>query len=168
MSHETYCCSVIDKNRMPADVYIRMFLCIPTLSNDMKIALHKNHIGGLTLYLSFVPSKKRRHRKMLKINFYLGPVINGVQQKKILELIKSGKEQGAKLECGGTIGEGKGFYVQPTVFSEVKDSMRIAKEEIFGPVMQILKFDTLDEVFLPRGITVVVPTYYSLYTFLKF
>ena len=42
--------------------------------------------------------------------------------------------------------EGPGFYVQPTVFADVQDHMRIAKEEIFGPVMQIIKFKTLDEV----------------------
>ena len=42
--------------------------------------------------------------------------------------------------------EGPGFFVQPTVFADVQDHMRIAKEEIFGPVMQIIKFKTLDEV----------------------
>ena len=50
------------------------------------------------------------------------------------------------MECGGKTGTENGFYIQPTIFSEVTDSMQIAKEEIFGPVMQILKFDTLDEV----------------------
>lgn len=76
----------------------------------------------------------------------LGPVIDGTQHKKILSLIETGKAQGAKLECGGAAGAGNGFYVQPTVFSGVTDGMTIAKEEIFGPVMQIIKFDTLDEV----------------------
>ena len=65
-----------------------------------------------------------------------------------MSLVESGKSEGAKLECGGAVRSGKGFYIQPTVFSDVKDSMRIAKEEIFGPVMQILKFDTIDEVFI--------------------
>lgn len=64
---------------------------------------------------------------------------------KILELIESGKKEGAKLECGGSRHGTKGFFVQPTVFSNVTDNMRIAREEIFGPVMQIMKFKNLDE-----------------------
>ncbi|XP_035217052.1 retinal dehydrogenase 1-like isoform X2 [Stegodyphus dumicola] len=74
-----------------------------------------------------------------------GPQIDDEQFNKILDLIESGKKEGAKLECGGARLGNKGYFVQPTVFSNVKDNMRIAKEEIFGPVMQILKFKTLDE-----------------------
>ncbi|KAM4808487.1 aldehyde dehydrogenase 1A1-like [Rhinophrynus dorsalis] len=75
-----------------------------------------------------------------------GPQINRQQYDKILELIESGKKEGAKLECGGSAWGDKGFFIKPTVFSEVKDEMRIAKEEIFGPVQQIMKFKTIDEV----------------------
>lgn len=75
-----------------------------------------------------------------------GPQIDKDQFDKILELIESGKKEGAKLECGGSAWGEKGFYISPTVFSDVKDDMRIAKEEIFGPVQQILKFKTIDEV----------------------
>ncbi|KAM9330703.1 aldehyde dehydrogenase 1A1-like [Gastrophryne carolinensis] len=75
-----------------------------------------------------------------------GPQVNKAQQDKILELIESGKREGAKLECGGGRWGDKGFYIQPTVFSDVRDNMRIAKEEIFGPVQQIMKFKTIDEV----------------------
>ena len=49
---------------------------------------------------------------------------------KILELIESGKKEGAKLECGGSRHGDKGYFIQPTVFSDVKDDMRIAKEEV--------------------------------------
>lgn len=66
--------------------------------------------------------------------------------KKKLELIESGKKEGAKLECGGEAAGSKGFFIKPTVFSGVTDNMRIAREEIFGPVQQIFKFSTLDEV----------------------
>ena len=83
---------------------------------------------------------------VLNYVIFSGPVIDGTQHQKILSLIEAGKKEGAKLECGGTPGEGKGFFVKPTIFSDVKDSMKIAREEIFGPVMQIIKFDTLDEV----------------------
>lgn len=73
--------------------------------------------------------------------------IDKEQYSKILDLLKSGKMQGAKVECGGdAIPGSNGLFIQPTVFSGVQDDMRIAKEEIFGPVQQILKFKTLDEV----------------------
>ncbi|XP_048382953.1 aldehyde dehydrogenase 1A1-like isoform X2 [Stegostoma tigrinum] len=75
-----------------------------------------------------------------------GPQIDKEQYDKILNLIESGKKEGAKLECGGLPWGDKGFFIQPTVFSEVTDEMRIAKEEIFGPVQQIIKFKTVDEV----------------------
>lgn len=74
-----------------------------------------------------------------------GPQIDDEQFNKILDLIESGKKEGASLECGGSRFGNKGYFVQPTVFSNVTDNMRIAKEEIFGPVMQIFKFKTLDE-----------------------
>ena len=49
---------------------------------------------------------------------------------KILELIESGKKEGAKLECGGKRKGDKGYFIEPTVFSDVKDNMRIAREEV--------------------------------------
>ncbi|XP_061172257.1 aldehyde dehydrogenase 1A1-like [Saccostrea echinata] len=75
-----------------------------------------------------------------------GPQVDETQYKKILELIDSGKKEGAKVESGGAALEREGFFIKPTVFSGVTDNMRIAKEEIFGPVQQIFKFKTLDEV----------------------
>ncbi|CAH3020580.1 unnamed protein product, partial [Porites evermanni] len=75
-----------------------------------------------------------------------GPQVDKEQFDKILELIESGKKEGAKLECGGGRHGDKGYFIQPTVFSDVKDDMRIAKEEIFGPVQQIIKFGDISEV----------------------
>jgi len=75
-----------------------------------------------------------------------GPQIDQDQLNKITDLIESGKKEGAKVECGGGRHGTKGYFVQPTVFSNVQDNMRIAKEEIFGPVQQILKFNTMEEV----------------------
>lgn len=91
-----------------------------------------------------------------------GPQIDSEQYKKVLNLIEAGKREGAKLECGGeavgskgqTLPERRthlktfsitGYFIKPTVFSDVTDDMRIAKEEIFGPVQQIFKYKTLDE-----------------------
>lgn len=75
-----------------------------------------------------------------------GPQINKDMLDKIMGLINSGKQQGAVLQAGGNRQGDTGYFVQPTVFSNVTDEMRIAKEEIFGPVQAILKFDTMDEV----------------------
>nr|XP_037292015.1 retinal dehydrogenase 2-like [Rhipicephalus microplus] len=75
-----------------------------------------------------------------------GPQIDDEQFQKILGLIESGKKEGAKIEIGGKRIGNEGYFVEPTVFTNVTDDMRIAKEEIFGPVQQILKFKTMDEV----------------------
>ncbi|CAF3230788.1 unnamed protein product [Rotaria sp. Silwood2] len=75
-----------------------------------------------------------------------GPQINANQFEKILNYIESGKKDGAKLECGGERAGDKGYFIKPTVFSNVKDDMKVAREEIFGPVMSVLKFDSYEEV----------------------
>lgn len=72
--------------------------------------------------------------------------IDTEQFEKILKYIKSGTESGATLESGGEKLGSKGFYVQPTVFSNVQDNMLIARDEIFGPVQSLLKFKDVEEV----------------------
>lgn len=74
-----------------------------------------------------------------------------MQYDKILGYIKSGQEEGATLALGGKIDEvaqkgGKGYYIQPTIFTDVKPNMKIMREEIFGPVVAIAKFKTEEEV----------------------
>jgi aldehyde dehydrogenase (NAD+) len=63
-----------------------------------------------------------------------------------MNYIDVGKKEGAKLLTGGKRVGSRGWFVEPTVFADVKDDMTIAKEEIFGPVMSILKFKDIDEV----------------------
>lgn len=75
-----------------------------------------------------------------------GPQVDQDQFDKILGLIESGKKEGAKLECGGKRLGNKGYFIEPTVFSDVTEDMRIGKEEIFGPVQQLIKFKTMEEV----------------------
>lgn len=75
-----------------------------------------------------------------------GPQIDTEQFQKVLRYIKSGVESNAKLECGGEQFGTKGFFVKPTVFSNVKDDMLIAQDEIFGPVQTILKFSDVNDV----------------------
>jgi aldehyde dehydrogenase (NAD+) len=81
-------------------------------------------------------------------NFQIGPVVNKTQWEKIQRLIKAGIEEGATLVTGGPgLPEGldKGYYVKPTVFANVNNDMTIAKEEIFGPVVSIMGYDSVDE-----------------------
>lgn len=75
-----------------------------------------------------------------------GPQVDKAQFEKILSMITSGVNEGASLKCGGNKASDKGYFIQPTVFADVTDNMTIAREEIFGPVQQILKFSTLEEV----------------------
>ncbi|XP_031733389.1 retinaldehyde dehydrogenase 3 [Anarrhichthys ocellatus] len=74
-----------------------------------------------------------------------GPQISREQFDKIMDLIESGKEEGARLEYGGAAVGEKSLFIQPTIFSGVKDHMRIAKEEIFGPVQCIFSFKRQQE-----------------------
>jgi aldehyde dehydrogenase (NAD+) len=81
-------------------------------------------------------------------NAMLGPVVSRVQWDKIQGLIKKGIEEGATLVTGGPDrpeGLDKGYFVKPTVFANVTNEMTIAKEEIFGPVLSILGYETLEE-----------------------
>ncbi|HEY1927322.1 MAG TPA: aldehyde dehydrogenase family protein [Caulobacteraceae bacterium] len=81
-------------------------------------------------------------------NAQMGPVVNKSQWEKIQRLIKAGIEEGATLVTGGPgrpEGLDKGYYVKPTVFANVKNDMTIAKEEIFGPVVSILGYDSVDQ-----------------------
>jgi betaine-aldehyde dehydrogenase len=74
-----------------------------------------------------------------------GPMVSEKQMKIVLDYIEKGENEGARLVTGGTRLDRDGFYLQPTVFADVKDDMTIAKEEIFGPVMAVLDFDTEEE-----------------------
>ena len=76
-------------------------------------------------------------------------VISRRQQERILEYIEKGKKEGAVLATGGTAPTDtallKGFFIQPTIFAAVKNSMTIAREEIFGPVLSVIEYQTDEE-----------------------
>ena len=79
---------------------------------------------------------------------HIGPVINEMQFNKIQALIQKGIDEGARLVAGGTgrpDGLNRGYYVKPTIFADVTPDMTIAREEIFGPVLSIMKFETEEE-----------------------
>jgi acyl-CoA reductase-like NAD-dependent aldehyde dehydrogenase len=78
----------------------------------------------------------------------LGPLVSAVQQQRVRDYINKGIDEGARLICGGvTPPEGleKGYYIAPTIFSDVRNDMTIAQEEIFGPVLSIIPYDTEEE-----------------------
>ena len=79
---------------------------------------------------------------------HLGPVVNKAQFEKVRGLIQSAIDEGAKLVTGGPdlpANVNRGYYIQPTVFTDVTPDMRIAKEEIFGPVITLMAYDSLDQ-----------------------
>ncbi|CAN6246239.1 unnamed protein product [Urochloa humidicola] len=103
------------------------------------------------VYDEFVEKSKARAQKRVvgdpfRNGVEQGPQIDEEQFKKILRYVRSGVDSGATLVAGGDRAGNRGFYIQPTVFADAKDEMKIAKEEIFGPVQTILKFSGVEEV----------------------
>ena len=92
---------------------------------------------------------------------HIGPVVNKTQWVKIQEMIDTGIKEGARLVAGGSglpEGVNRGYFVRPTVFADVSNDMRIAQEEIFGPVLSIIPFETEEEAIqiandTPYGLT---------------
>ncbi|MFP3414969.1 aldehyde dehydrogenase family protein [Bacillus sp. SIMBA_074] len=76
----------------------------------------------------------------------MGPLVSKKQQERVLNYIEQGKAEGATVAAGGKRAFEKGYFVQPTVFTNVTDDMTIVKEEIFGPVVVVLPFDSTEEV----------------------
>jgi phenylacetaldehyde dehydrogenase len=76
----------------------------------------------------------------------MGPLVSREQQDRVLEYIESGRKEGASVVAGGEAPSHDGFYVRPTVFADVKGTMRVVQEEIFGPVLVAQRFDDINEV----------------------
>ncbi|KAL7276621.1 aldehyde dehydrogenase (NAD(P)(+)) ald5 [Rhizina undulata] len=103
------------------------------------------------IYDKFVEKFKERIRKNVvgdpfAENTFQGPQVSQLQFDRIMSYIEHGKQEGAKVEIGGERHGTVGYYIQPTIFSNVQESMKIMQEEIFGPVASIAKFKTLDDV----------------------
>lgn len=75
----------------------------------------------------------------------VGPMVSQDQKETVLEYIEKGRQEGANLLLGGNDIDRPGFYVEPTVFTEVTNDMTIAREEIFGPVLSVLTYETVEE-----------------------
>src|SRR4051794_20144087 len=76
----------------------------------------------------------------------LGPLISAEQEERVRGYIESGRSEGAELVTGGDARDGDGYFVEPTLFSATDDSLTIAREEIFGPVLVALPYDSIEEV----------------------
>lgn len=107
-------------------------------------SIHRKFVDEL---VKRVPRIKLGHG--LEEGVVMGPLVSSSHRDKVESYIKIGKEEGAKLLCGGKRPEGKEFakgnFVEPTIFDDVKPSMRIAREEIFGPVLSVIPFETEEE-----------------------
>ena len=78
----------------------------------------------------------------------MGPVVSAQQLERVLGYVEAGRRDGATLAAGGErarVGNGRGYFVQPTVFTGVTNAMRIAREEIFGPVLSVIRFKDVDD-----------------------
>jgi aldehyde dehydrogenase (NAD+) len=95
---------------------------------------------------SVARAKKRKVGDPFDPTSEQGPQVDDVQFEKVMSYIVAGKTEGASLVAGGNRVGNRGFFIEPTVFADVKDDMKIAKEEIFGPVMSIMKFKDVEEV----------------------
>lgn len=83
---------------------------------------------------------------------FQGPQVNEAQFRKVLDYIESGKRSGAKLLTGGSRHGSRGYFIQPTVFGDVTMDMKIAREEIFGPVASVIRFkDEADAISIANN-----------------
>ncbi|MGE0748383.1 MAG: aldehyde dehydrogenase, partial [Rhodospirillales bacterium] len=112
-------------------------LLLPKDQHDKFVAQMVEKLDGLKLGDPLDPETK------------VGPVISERQMKAVLDYVDIGKKEGARLACGGyRVTDGalaKGYFVKPAIFTEVVNKMRIAQEEIFGPVLCVLKYGSDDE-----------------------
>ncbi|WP_159593731.1 betaine-aldehyde dehydrogenase [Chelativorans xinjiangense] len=117
-------------------------------SNGTRVFLQKG------IYDRFLDRLSERTRAIrlgdpLDPDTHLGPLVSAEQRERVLSYITLGQEEGAHLHLGGGApslqGFETGFFVEPTIFTKVRDDMRIAREEIFGPVMCVFSFDTEEE-----------------------
>lgn len=97
-------------------------------------------------------SRLRKHAESRKVgpghntDHDMGPLVSKKQHERVLSYIKDGVKEGATVVTGGNKIGDKGYFVQPTIFADVKEDMKICKEEIFGPVTCVMKFKDIDEV----------------------
>jgi aldehyde dehydrogenase (NAD+) len=136
-----------------ADIGFATFMCISVCFNaGQGCALTTRMLAPRSQYEKVVETAKAVFESVklgdpMSRDQFMGPLVNKRQQVRVLDYIEKGKAEGARLVCGGGIPAGleKGCYVQPTIFADVTNDMTIAQEEIFGPVLCIIPYDTEDD-----------------------
>ena len=107
-------------------------------------SIHKKLVSAM---LEKIPRIKLGHG--LTAGVKMGPLVSSAHREKVESFIKIGREEGATLACGGKRPAGaefsRGNFLEPTIFDDVKPTMRIAREEIFGPVLSVIPFDSEEE-----------------------
>lgn len=129
------------------------------VKNSANTLLHNQGQTCSALSRLFVPKDKLEETKEVIKDYYkdikvgdpneedtmVGPLVSKDQMETVLNYIEKGKEEGAEILVGGNKMDRKGYYVEPTVFVNVKNDMTIAQEEIFGPVLVVLTYDSVEE-----------------------
>ncbi|GEQ32531.1 aldehyde dehydrogenase family protein [Marinilactibacillus psychrotolerans] len=129
------------------------------VKNAANTVLHNQGQTCSALTRLFVPKDELERTKEVLKNYYkdikvgdpaeedtiVGPLVSKDQMETVLGYIEKGKEEGADVLIGGNKMDRKGYYVEPTVFVNVKNNMTIAQEEIFGPVLVVITYDNVDE-----------------------
>ncbi|TLQ08397.1 aldehyde dehydrogenase family protein [Marinilactibacillus psychrotolerans] len=129
------------------------------VKNAANTVLHNQGQTCSALTRLFVPKDELARTKEVLKNYYkdikvgdpaeedtiVGPLVSKDQMETVLGYIEKGKEEGADVLIGGNKMDRKGYYVEPTVFVNVKNNMTIAQEEIFGPVLVVITYDNVDE-----------------------
>ena len=114
-------------------------------SAGSRIYVHRKHYDRVVEELTHMANKVKLGDGM-DMETEMGPLVSKKQFERVLGYIEKGKAEGARVAAGGNKTGEKGYFIQPTVFANVTDDMVIAKEEIFGPVVVVMAFDTVEEV----------------------
>lgn len=107
--------------------------------------VHKSIYDTFVAELSELAKNIKQGNGLLE-DTQMGPLVSSVQQRDVLSYIETGNKEGATVLAGGNKPFDKGYFVSPTVFASVDNKMRIAQEEIFGPVVAAIPFDTMDDL----------------------
>jgi 1-pyrroline-5-carboxylate dehydrogenase len=140
--------SIIVDNETNIDVAVKGVVAAAFGFQGQKCSACSRAIVDQSVYKEFVAKLKTEVEKIqvgpAEENYFMGPVINESARQNTLSYIEIGKKEG-KLLYGGNIIEGNGFYLQPTVFTDIKPMARISQEEIFAPVLAVIKAKNFDD-----------------------
>lgn len=124
--------------------------CGQSCGSTSRVFLHESHHDAVLARVKEKVEKSFRPGNPIDPATTMGALVSKVAQERVLGYIEAGKKEGARLVTGGKVPSTEdtkgGFFVEPTIFAGVKQNMRIAREEIFGPVMSVLKWSDEEEM----------------------